>query len=153
MRHPLQLAVTSMWTLGGLYFSAGGVVAAYVVAYDGVSARNALVAVLALLPGTAYLFAASAARRGYRWVLIATAVCTALAGIGLLFLLARAVMSIGLADLLRPRALAPPAVVVILLLLAAYHFRLVYQVSRARGAAGSSVEPRGFDPITSTHSD
>ena len=153
MRHPLKLAVTGLWTLGGLYLSLGAFAAAFLLLREGGlrSLATDVTAVLLLVPGIAYMLAAGAADRsrgGRKWPLRTSMGMNAIVIVAWVLLLGALVQRVGVRDLvLRPRNLGVGhAVAAILLLLIAYHARLVVHLVRAHEAGHEfPLESRGFD--------
>jgi hypothetical protein len=154
VRHPLNLAVTALWTLGGLYLSLGMLVAPYLllVQRDSGWIVAILAALAALFPGVAYMCAAAVARRSDRhaWLLPTIIALNGIATLALLLLAAFVVLRIGVIDLLfRPRSFGSGHIaLVLLLLLIAYHARLLFHLVRAHQLGDLyPVTSRGFEPI------
>jgi hypothetical protein len=148
VRHPLKLAVTGLWTLGGLYLSLGAFGSAFLLLQQGGvgSVGTDIVAVLLVAPGILYMLGGSAVSRGR--LLLATAVVNAVVTLVLVLLLLVLAQRVGWIDLvLRPRNVGHRHVgPAILMLLIAYHARLVVHLLRAREAGDTyPLESRGFE--------
>lgn len=143
-RHdPLRSASFSLWALGILYLMVG-LLAFVVEAFRWPSLWSFASASVWLLPGAAYLLAASYATPGRLWPLAVGLACTVVVTLGLMLILGWALWYAGVAELVAWRKPLESQIVLLVVLLIVHQAYLIYNLIAAWRAAAEATG-RGFD--------